>query len=346
MKKLIPLLVLFFIFTGGGATAETQFKCSKSKPQNTFMTRFVPHYFLVRIKKDFREWYQFCLKEKKRELSKRQIKERPIEIIKDSPTTNEVWKDKPVTIKYNGFEIETFINKPKGSEFDVILMFHGTTMNDQLSLDAALSMSKLGQEIQAGTSKKTMTISVAYKETRKLIGDELPETETTFLWLKNQASKDLGVKINKIYLLGHSRGGYIVLALNSKYKSDGVIANGSGPIDFKFRCELEEQGRMKSKSTSVCKQTKRLHGSTIENPKEYEERSVLHNLHDLKSKMLIIQGEEDKNIQMYLMPKFINKIEACKNCAEYKLLELPGVGHWAFDEPKTMKAIWNFLEER
>lgn len=263
-------------------------------------------------------------------------------LMNESPIKNELWQHKQFNIDYNNKNIKVFINKPLGDEFDAILMFHGTTMNNTRSIKSAMDISTLGNEITNNTDK-FMTISVAYKESNLLIGDELEEAETSLLWLKNKIYDDLNITINKIYLFGHSRGGYIVLRLNNKYKTDGVIANAPGPISLDYLCLLVEQKIIIDKEDSVCNNMRNLFGTTNENPDEYTKRSLLYNIDNLQSRMLIIQGLDDKNIQLKLMPQLLDKINKCKNCANFELLKLNNTPHWSFNQNITIDKIRNFI---
>jgi hypothetical protein len=259
--------------------------------------------------------------------------------------TNEAWDNKRVVLQRDGYEIVAFINKPKGRSFDALLIFHGTTADDEKSLEAAQRLSLVvGTKIQAD-NRSLMTVSIAYKETKVQIGDEMPECEAALLWLMNDISDVYGITINKIYLLGLSRGGFIVLRLNNKYQTSGVIAVAPGPIDFKRRCQLVEEGILPEPATSFCNMMRRAYGTTVTNPTAYESRSLLYgNLSTPKSPVLIIQGLEDKNLQISLLPALLAELSSCATCPKYQLLTLPGVRHWTFNEPKSIEAIRSFIK--
>ena len=48
--------------------------------------------------------------------------------------------------------------------------------------------------------------------------------------------------LEKIFIAGHSQGGYLVTRLNTMHPTDKVVANCPGPLDFQYRCALEEAG--------------------------------------------------------------------------------------------------------
>jgi len=252
----------------------------------------------------------------------------------------------PIIINYNGVKVNAIIDGPESKEVDVLLAFHGTTMDDSKILEAADTMLKNTKRIIK--KENVMIISVAYPEEGLLMGDNIREAEAALLWTKNNASKELGVKINKIYLIGHSQGGYLVTRLNTMYKTDGVIANGAGPIDLGFRCKLDESGKIEyegeESKEEVCALLKKEYGSVLNNPIPYIQRSMISFSSGYKSKILFVQGMKDGNVQMNLWPKFKEKVSQCTDCAEYKFLEVGNSGHGAaFENDKAIQAINNFL---
>ena len=93
------------------------------------------------------------------------------------------------------------------------------------------------------------------------------------LWVKNQASQDLGITVNKIFLAGHSQGGYLVTRLNTMHQTNWVIANAPGPLDLLYRCQLEESGKIQASYS--CDNLRNEYGSTSTNPNAYSQRSLL-----------------------------------------------------------------------
>lgn len=252
-------------------------------------------------------------------------------------------------MNYNGVEVETMIYRPEGDEMDVLFVYHGTVMNDAKTLLAAERMLDKTRAILHRDD--LMIISVAYPEENRLFGDNMSEAEVPLIWMKKRSEAVLGLKIKKIFLFGHSQGGYLVTRLNTLYKTDGVIANGAGPIDLTFRCKLEEKGKIKTENSyvksqgKVCELLKDEYGSAFDSPSAYRDRSMINFASDQKARILFVQGMEDKNIQMTLWPKFKSALEKCSNCAEYQFLELEGAGHGAaFEDERAIKAINEFLK--
>ncbi len=106
-----------------------------------------------------------------------------------------------------------------------------------------------------------MIVSVAYPQENLLFGDNIIQGEAALLWLKNVASQELGITVNKIFLGGHSQGGYMVTRLNTMHETNGVIANAPGPLNLVFRCELEENGQIQS--SAACTLLESAYGTIL-----------------------------------------------------------------------------------
>lgn len=244
------------------------------------------------------------------------------------------------SITYNGIAVDLVIDKPALSEVDVILVYHGTVIYDSLILDAANTI--LDKTKTLLNSKDIMIVSVAYPEQNLLFGDNIKEAEAGLLWVKHKASEELGVKVKKIFLCGHSQGGYLVTRLNTMHQTNGVIANGPGPLNLVYRCELEETGKIPNGIT--CTQLKNTYGTTTTNPTAYFNRSLLNFTKGFKSDILFVQGLDDTPIQMYSWPGFKQDVQACTNCQNVQFLELPGVGHAAlYISPIAKTEFNNFI---
>ena len=141
------------------------------------------------------------------------------------------------TISYNNISIDVVIDKPALSEVDVLLVFHGTVLYDYNLITAAnTTLDKFKSIID---TNDMMIVSVAYPE-NVLLGDSIIQCEAALLWLKNNASQELGITINNIFLGGHSQGGYMVTRLNTMHQTNGVIANAPGPLNLVYRCQLRK----------------------------------------------------------------------------------------------------------
>lgn len=132
-------------------------------------------------------------------------------------------------ISYNGVSVNIIIDKPEGNEFDVLMVFHGTVDFDNLILQAAENTLNVFKGLLE--NKNFMIISVAYPEENLLFGDNIQHGEAALLWLKNNAQTEIGVEVKKIFLAGHSQGGYLVTRLNTMHQTNGVIANA--PVTIK-----------------------------------------------------------------------------------------------------------------
>lgn len=189
-----------------------------------------------------------------------------------------------------------------------------------------------------------MIVSVAHPQENILFGDNIQHAEAALLWVKNKASKELGITVGKVFLAGHSQGGYLVTRLNRLHQTNGVIANSPGPLNLVYRCELEENGQVQSSST--CLKLKNVYGLTTANSSSYFERSLLNFTDEFKSDILFIQGQDDSPIQMYSWPSFKQKVVSCTNCQKSQFVDIPG-GHTAlFTNTSAKTEFNNFINNR
>lgn len=241
------------------------------------------------------------------------------------------------SISYNGINVDVVIDRPRKNEVDVLLVFHGTVMFDSEILSAAnTTLDKFKSVLDRDDM---MLVSVAYPQENVLFGDNIINGEAALLWLKNKASQELEVSINKIFLGGHSQGGYMVTRLNTMHQTNGVIANAPGPLNLVYRCQLEENGQIQS--SAVCAKLKRMYGPTTSNPNAYQMRSLLNYTNGFKSDILFVQGLNDAPIQMYTWPTFKKDVVSCTNCQTREFAEIVGSGHGALFESLSAKTAFN-----
>jgi len=229
------------------------------------------------------------------------------------------------SITYNGISVDLIIDKPDGNELDVLLVFRGTVRRDSLILQA--SKNALDRFKGILDRKDMMIVSVAYPEENLLFGDNIQHAEAALLWIKNMANSELGITVNRIFLAGHSQGGYLVTRLNTMHQTAGVIANAPGPLNLVFRCQLEENGQIPNEME--CSVLYDEYGSVTTNPDAYFERSLLNFTAGYQSDILFVQGLQDGPIHMHSWPHFKEQVESCTDCQSIHFLELPGFGHAA-----------------
>lgn len=247
------------------------------------------------------------------------------------------------TIVHNGIKVDIVIDKPEKNDVDVMLLYHGSVGEDSKIVEAAQNTLDGFKRIL--NRKDMMLVSVAYPEENLLFGDNLAFAEAALLWLRQDAEKELGVRVGKVFLAGHSQGGYLVTRLNTLHETNGVIANGPGPLNLIYRCELEESGKIAS--GKVCTLLRNTYGTTTANPNAYRLRSLLNFSNGFKSDILFVQGLDDSPIQMYSWPVFKDNVLKCSNCRERKILELPGFGHQGLFESGEAKDSFNaFISRR
>lgn len=248
------------------------------------------------------------------------------------------------TINYNGVEVDVIIDKPEGDSLDVLMVFHGTVWYDSLIMQAANNALNVFNNL-LDTGHNMMLVSVAYPEQDLLFGDNIAHCEAALLWLKEQADIDLSMNVRKIFLAGHSQGGYQAARLNTMHQTDGVIANGPGPLNLVFRCGLEEGGQVPP--GYVCELLNQEYGPPSTNPTPYFQRSLQNFTTGHKADILFVQGMQDSPIQMHLWPDFKSALENCDDCAGVEFLELPNAGHGAlFQNPLANIRFNVFFAER
>jgi len=241
------------------------------------------------------------------------------------------------TISYNNIDVNVVIDKPPLNEVDVLLVFHGTVSYDfNLMTAANTTLDKFKGILDRSDM---MIVSVAYPQENILFGDSIIQCEAALLWLKNNASQELGITVNKIFLGGHSQGGYMVTRLNTIHQTNGVIANAPGPLNLVYRCQLEENGQVQS--SAVCTNLKNAYGTTSNNPNAYFQRSLLNFTNDFKSDILFVQGLDDSPIQMYLWPTFKQDVISCSTCQNRQFVEITGGDHVALFESLTARTELN-----
>ena len=241
------------------------------------------------------------------------------------------------TISYNNIDVDVVIDKPDLNEMDVLLVFHGTVLYDSNLITAAnTTLDKFKGILDRNDM---MIISVAYPQENVLFGDSVIECEAALLWLKNNANQELGITVNKIFLAGHSQGGYMVTRLNTMHQTNGVIANAPGPLNLVYRCQLEENGQIQS--STFCTNLRNVYGTTSNNSNAYFQRSLLNFTNDFKSDILFVQGLDDSPIQMYSWPSFKKEVTSCSTCQNIEFVEITGGGHVSLFESMTAKTEFN-----
>lgn len=250
-----------------------------------------------------------------------------------TPTAYRITK----SVSYNNINVDVVIDKPALNEVDVLLVFHGTVMYDSSIMTAANNTLDKFKSIL--DRNDMMIVSVAYPQQNILLGDNIVQGEAALLWLKNKASQELGITVKKVFLGGHSQGGYMVTRLNTMHQTNGVIANAPGPLNLVYRCQLEENGQIQP--SSECTKLKNVYGTTSSNPNPYLQRSLLNFTNGFKSDILFVQGLSDSPIQLYTWPTFKQDVQSCSNCQNSQFIEITGGEHVSLFESIIAKTEFN-----
>ena len=245
------------------------------------------------------------------------------------------------SISYNDLEVDVIIDKPVGNSFDVLVVYHGTVWSDnQIHSAATMTLEKFSNSLQR---EDVMIVSVVYPEENLKMGDNIIYAEAGLLWVQQLASEELGIEVKRVFLGGHSQGGYLVTRLNTMHTTDGVIANCPGPLDMRYRCQLEEDGLMQT--SNQCQVLLEEYGTTTENPAPYDAISLLNFTEGYKAPYLVFQGMDDADIQLHSWPIFTEAIGNCTDCSSIQTVEVPNVGHPGLFESPTAAEVFNAFVE-
>ncbi|HMQ04632.1 MAG TPA: alpha/beta hydrolase fold domain-containing protein [Pyrinomonadaceae bacterium] len=243
-------------------------------------------------------------------------------------------------INYNTIEVDVVIDRPATTFVDVVVAYHGTVQSDDQIIPAAINTLNRVKDIT--NRSDVMFVSVAYPQQFVLFGDGIREAEAALLWVRERTRKVLKRKIRKLFLVGHSQGGYMVTRLNTMHRTDGVIANGPGPLNLVYRCGLEETGQ--AAQSAVCNLLRQTYGTTAANPDAYMSRSLLNFTNGHRSDILFVQGLADSPIQLFSWPTFKQQMTDCTTCQNRQFTEIAGAGHTAmFDHPAGIAAYNAFI---
>lgn len=243
-------------------------------------------------------------------------------------------------ITHNNVSVDVVIDKPTNYFVDVVITFPGTVATDDQIVPAARNILQRTKEITTRTDM--MFVSVAYPQEGLLFGDGIREAEAALLWVKERSRKDLKRKVRKIFLLGHSQGGYMVARLNTMHATDGVISNAPGPLNLVYRCGLEESGQVPP--GAVCTLLRNTYGTTTANPSAYMARSLLNFTQNHRSDILFVQGLQDAPIQLFSWPTFRQQMTDCTTCQNRQFVEVAGGGHTSlFESPIAINAYNAFI---
>jgi hypothetical protein len=243
-------------------------------------------------------------------------------------------------VTYNNASVDIVIDKPANFFVDVLIAYPGTVASDDQILPAARNIVTRVKEITNRTDM--MIIGVAYPQENLLLGDGIAQAEAALLWVKQNSRKALRRKIRKIFLIGHSQGGYMVTRLNTMHATDGVISNAPGPLNLVFRCGLEENGQ--APPGAVCGLLRQTYGTTVNNPSAYMARSLLNFTEGHLSDILHVQGLQDSPIQMASWPTFKQQLLNCTNCQSRQFVEIANGGHTSlFESPVAIDAYNSFI---
>ncbi len=247
----------------------------------------------------------------------------------------------PMTVQAEGYTLQLYIDKPAAEALDLIVAYHGTISSDA---QLATATQTVAQNLRAIlTTPSVAIVSVGYPQQGRLLGQSMPEAEAGLRWCLQQAERVLGFRRRRVFLLGHSQGGYVVTRLATRFATDGVIANAPGPLDLGYRCALEASAQ--APPSQLCGLMVQQYGSAAANPAAYFERSLLAFTRGYQSDVLFVQGLDDSPIQLANWARFQDSVRACTTCRARSFVDIAGYGHGAlFDSPQGQAALNAFLQ--
>lgn len=246
-----------------------------------------------------------------------------------------------MTVQTEGFSLPLYVDKPAAEQLDVIVAYHGTVGRDSQLATATQTIAQNLRQIL--TAPNVAIVSVGYPQQGRLMGESMPEAEAGLRWCQQQAPAVLGFRPRRLFLVGHSQGGYVVTRLATRFATNGVVANAPGPLDLAYRCDLEAAGS--APTSAVCQLMNQRFGPSSTNPVPYDERSLLAFTQGFQSEVLFVQGLDDSPIQLANWTRFQDQVNACTSCPPRTFLNVPGYGHGAlFESPEAQLAFNRFLQ--
>jgi poly(3-hydroxybutyrate) depolymerase len=263
--------------------------------------------------------------------------------------TDQSASDQPVAgrqvrqVTSDGVTVTVIIDRPALGTMDALVVYHGSVQSDRDLLSAATTTLDTFKGIL--DRQDMLLVSVLYPQENVLFGDGIRQAEAALLWVKRHAGQDLGIRVGKVFLAGHSQGGYMVTRLNTMHPTNGVIANAPGPLDLVYRCQLEESGQILA--STFCATLRRTFGPTTADPGAYQQRSLMNFVQAYTSDILFVQGLNDSPIQMHNWPNFKAQVTACEGCRGRRFVEIPGGEHGALFTSASARSEFNaFIASR
>jgi len=246
-------------------------------------------------------------------------------------------------VTFDGVTVTVIIDRPALGSIDALVVYHGSVQSDRDLLLAATTALDTFKGIL--DRQDMLLVSVLYPQENLPFGDGIRQAEAALLWVKRHAGPELGIRVGKVFLAGHSQGGYMVTRLNTMHSTNGVIANAPGPLDLVYRCQLEESGQILA--STFCATLRRTFGPTTADPGAYQQRSLMNFVQAYTSDILFVQGLNDSPIQMHSWPNFKSQVTACAGCRGRRFVEIPGGEHGALFTSASARSEFNaFIASR
>ncbi|RMF55492.1 hypothetical protein D6745_01815 [Candidatus Woesearchaeota archaeon] len=269
------------------------------------------------------------------------------------PTTDNIskfYESKEVLLKTDNCSVTAFLNKPKGIDFDkVIIIAGGYTDTDKGGYNSAKRISDLVKD--KFNRLGYLSLVVVYKQETGLGDKDLKDFLCAVRWAKHNAG-EYGLKLDKIYLLGHSRGGYIVSFANTIEKTNGVIAN-SFVTDLRRLYEMTENKEIGLYDPELQKRAENIINLTIrsysgtpdEVPKIWEQKSIIPNINKMKSRYMFTLGNDELKYAHEIMGGLEKAFESCNDCVEWEYVKINNMKHYPFYNKEWWEAVLEFIRK-
>ena len=254
------------------------------------------------------------------------------------------------------YKLDGILTHPKeGNAFPLIILVHGSGPND---LDETIGPNKPFKDIAEGLSSKGIAVFRYNKRTLKY-GEELSkydsltledETIQDAIFAFNHLSNHHKIDKSKIYILGHSLGGYAIpqIAKSTSTAAGYIILAGSNqPLEQKILEQYEyisnlknNQGISKEILEGIKTQVKRVSTNNFDentpkdslpfgaNPLYWKYLNAYKPLEDvkkIKAKILVLQGERDYQVTITEFGNWKSSLNENKNA---KFILYPTLNHF------------------
>jgi len=212
----------------------------------------------------------------------------------------------PIKIKVGNREVKAYLSKKEGAVTDVILGLHGGSTSKKLSEAAAKNYNQKSDGgrpfIQAGFA----LLSLEYTEfedngdkaTRGI--KEMEEVLAAVDFMLNDGLTENNVTFDRVFVLGHSRGGANALLAGIERAVDGVIST-AGPLDWIATYDSIQSGYLQASEEELAffNESTAAWGDPHEDPTLWTKYSPGLRTTQFQSPFLVVSGINDAVVMIW-----------------------------------------------